>query len=57
MAAIGNDRWRAAFVVDALGPWEYTVRAWVDPFLSWRSDFARRVDADDLRLAALGGAS
>ncbi|HPU53226.1 MAG TPA: alpha-1,4-glucan--maltose-1-phosphate maltosyltransferase, partial [Burkholderiaceae bacterium] len=56
MQAVGNDRWRAGFVVDALGPWEYTVRAWVDPFQSWLHDFARRVDADDLRIAAATGA-
>ena len=49
MAALGNDRWRAAFVVDALGAWEYTVCAWVDPMLSWQHDFARRVDVDDVR--------
>mgnify|MGYP001176434750 CR=1 FL=1 len=55
MSALPNDRWRAAFTVDALGTWEYTLRAWVDPFLSWRHDFARRVDADDLRVAARGG--
>jgi len=57
MAALGNDRWRAAFTVDALGRWQYTVCAWVDPFLSWRHDFARRVDADDVRLAARSGAA
>jgi starch synthase (maltosyl-transferring) len=57
MAPRGNDRWRAGFTVDALGGWEYTVCAWVDPFLSWRSDFARRVDADDVRVAARGGAA
>jgi starch synthase (maltosyl-transferring) len=56
MQSMGNDRWHAGFVVDALGRWEYTVRAWVDPFLSWRSDFRRRVDPDDVRIAALGGA-
>jgi starch synthase (maltosyl-transferring) len=56
MQPMGNDRWRADFVVDALGHWEYTVRAWVDPFLSWRSDFRRRVDAEDVRIAALSGA-
>jgi starch synthase (maltosyl-transferring) len=56
MQPMGNDRWHAGFVVDALGRWEYTVRAWVDPFLSWRSDFRRRVDPDDVRIAALGGA-
>jgi starch synthase (maltosyl-transferring) len=57
MQPLGNDRWRAAFVVDALGAWQYSVRAWVDPFLSWRHDFARRIDLDDLRVAALGGAA
>ncbi|MDP3083418.1 MAG: alpha-1,4-glucan--maltose-1-phosphate maltosyltransferase [Rubrivivax sp.] len=56
MQALGNDRWRAAFVVDAIGAWQYSVCAWVDPFLSWRHDFARRVDADDLRIAARSGA-
>jgi starch synthase (maltosyl-transferring) len=56
MRPLGNDRWSAAFTVDAMGAWEYTVCAWVDAFLSWRSDFARRVDPDDVRIAALGGA-
>jgi starch synthase (maltosyl-transferring) len=57
MEPLGNDRWRGSFEVDALGSWQYTVCAWVDPFLSWRSDFARRVDAEDVRIAALSGAS
>jgi starch synthase (maltosyl-transferring) len=56
MQSLGNDRWQAAFQVTAIGRWEYTVRAWVDPFLSWRSDFKRRVDADDVRIAARSGA-
>jgi starch synthase (maltosyl-transferring) len=56
MVAIGNDRWRAAFVPDAIGRYQYTVRAWVDRFLTWRHDFERRVDEADLRLAALTGA-
>lgn len=53
----GNDRWRASFKVDALGTWQYTVRAWVDPFLSWRSDFARRIEAEDVNIAARSGAA
>ena len=57
MAPLGNDRWRGEFVVDAIGAWQYTVRAWVDPFLSWRHDFARRVDLDDVRVAARSGAA
>jgi len=55
MAAIGNDRWAGAFDVDALGGWQYAVCAWVDPFLSWQHDFERRIDPDDLRLAARSG--
>ncbi len=56
MLALGNDRWRASFRVDSIGAWQYTVRAWVDPFLSWRHDFERRIDLDDVRVAALTGA-
>ncbi len=56
MAPLGNDRWRAGFRVDVVGAWQYTVCAWVDPFLSWRHDFARRVDAQDVRGAARTGA-
>ncbi len=56
MQPLGNDRWRGAFTVDALGKYCYTVTAWVDAFLSWRHDFALRADAEDLRLAARIGA-
>jgi starch synthase (maltosyl-transferring) len=56
MQPLPNDRWRASFVVDAIGSWQYTVCAWVDPFLSWQHDYARRVDPDDLRIAAATGA-
>jgi len=56
MAPLGNDRWTGCFVVDALGLYEYRVIAWVDHFLSWRRDLARREDAEDIRVAALVGA-
>ena len=56
MTRAGNDRWSAAFVVDAIGAWQYTVRGWVDPFLSWRHDYTRRIDPEDVRIAALTGA-
>ena len=56
MRALGNDRWRGEFTVDAIGVYRYTVTAWVDPFLSWRHDFARRVDPEDVRNAARAGA-
>jgi starch synthase (maltosyl-transferring) len=56
MAPIGDDRWRGRFVVDNLGRYVYTVTAWVDAFLSWRHDFARRQDPEDIRIAAAVGA-
>lgn len=56
MEPLGNDRWRGQFTADAIGRYRYTVTAWVDAFLSWRHDFERRVDADDLVLAARVGA-
>jgi starch synthase (maltosyl-transferring) len=56
MRPLGNDRWRGAFRVDRLGRYQYTVLAWVDHFLSWRHDFARRIEAEDIAIAALVGA-
>lgn len=56
MAPLGNDRWRASFVAASVGRYQYTVTAGVDHFLSWRHDFARRVEGEDLRVAALVGA-
>jgi starch synthase (maltosyl-transferring) len=55
MRALGNDRWRGCFAVSAVGRYLYTVRAWVDHLGSWRHDLARRVDADDIRMAARVG--
>src|SRR5487761_1979254 len=49
MAPLGNDRWRASFVAASVGRYRYTVTAWVDHFLSWRHDFARRVEGEDVR--------
>jgi starch synthase (maltosyl-transferring) len=56
MTFLGNDRWRGSFKVDALGRYRYTVTAWVDHFLSWLHDLKRRVDPEDIRIAALVGA-
>ncbi len=56
MAPLGNDRWRGSFTVSTPGRYRYAVTAWVDGFLSWRHDFARRVDAEDLLIAARVGA-
>src|SRR6187549_1249008 len=57
MESLGNDLWRASFDVDAIGRWEYTVHCWVDHLTHWRDEFIRRVDPDDIRLAAKIGAT
>lgn len=52
LAPLGNDRWRGAFTVSRLGRYRYTLRAWVDPFTTWRHglDFP-------FQAAAYGGAN
>ena len=38
----GNDHWSASFHVEQLGRYEYTVRGWTDPFLTWQRDLEKR---------------
>ena len=45
MEPLGNDGWRARFRVDDVGRYEYTIEAWVDPFLSWRHEVAVKAQA------------
>jgi starch synthase (maltosyl-transferring) len=54
MLPLGNDRWRGEFLLPRLGRYRYTITAWIDPFLSWRSEFARRMDADLPAAAKVG---
>ncbi len=56
MEPLGNDRWSAVIAMGRIGAWEYSVACWVDHLTEWRDDFARRVDPDDMRLAARMGA-
>ena len=56
MTPSGNDRWQASFHVAALGRHQYTVVAWVDRFLTWRHDLARRKEAEDIAIALQVGA-
>ncbi len=51
-----NDEWHAEFTPPTPGRYAYTVSAWVDGFASWRHELERRVDPDDIRLAARVGA-
>src|SRR5687767_7011777 len=52
-----NDHWVASFRVERLGRYQYTVRGWTDPFLTWRRDLVKRPDAgQDLSVDFLIGA-
>lgn len=52
-----NDRWRGSFKVSHLGRYNYTVRAWVDRFETWRKDLAKKIDAgQDISVELLIGA-
>ncbi|MGH9794846.1 MAG: alpha-1,4-glucan--maltose-1-phosphate maltosyltransferase [Candidatus Acidiferrales bacterium] len=53
----GNDAWSGEFRVEQLGPYRYTVQAWVDEFRTWRRDVARKLEAaQDVAVDALAGA-
>lgn len=51
-----NDVWCACFTPQVQGRGHYRVQAWVDGFHSWRHELLRRVDDEDIRIAALVGA-
>jgi hypothetical protein len=56
MTALPNDVWTAEFTPPAVGRYFYGVAAWVDPFESWRYEMVRRIEAEDIRIAAQVGA-
>jgi starch synthase (maltosyl-transferring) len=45
LTAQPNDLWSAAFTVDKLGAWCFSVEAWIDHFDTWVHDLAKRLDA------------
>ncbi len=45
MLPLDNDRWSGVFPVDAVGRYAYGIEGWVDPFLTWRRDLAKRIEA------------
>ena len=70
LTALTNDLWTAAFTVDKLGDWLYTIDAWVDHFATWCADLQKRIIAQnasnasgsasqsqDISLALLSGAT
>jgi starch synthase (maltosyl-transferring) len=59
---LNNDLWTASFVPDAIGPWRFTIEAWVDHFDTWTADLAKRLaaqttSAQDIPLALRIGAN
>src|SRR5262249_24409771 len=57
MKELWNDRWQAAFPVDKLGQYIYTIIRRIDPFQTWYKDFLRRVEANqDVTVDLLIGA-
>jgi starch synthase (maltosyl-transferring) len=57
MEALGNDAWAAAFTVDELGHYEYTVEGWIDRFGSWRQELSKKFGAgQDVASELLEGA-
>jgi len=69
LTPLTNDLWTAAFTVDKLGDWLYTIEAWVDHFATWCADLQKRIAAQnasnasgsasqsqDISLALLSGA-
>ena len=56
MNCLGNDRWQAAFTVDAIGSWHYMVTARVDSFATWKRDLRKRSEAgEDLTVELVAG--
>lgn len=45
MVSLGNDRWRADFVIAEQSDYEYCIEAWVNHFETWQKDFKKRIDA------------
>jgi len=57
LEALGNDRYAARFVVDTLGRYEFTIRAWIDHYTSYRRGLLRKHEAgQDIAVELLIGA-
>ena len=45
MTPVGNDRYVAAFEVESLGRYQYTVEGWIDRFATWRQELSKKFGA------------
>src|SRR3954454_20324278 len=50
-AHVDGDTWEGSFPVDAVGGWQYTVEAWIDPLASWRHEVHRKLDGGQTDLS------
>jgi starch synthase (maltosyl-transferring) len=50
-AHINGVRWAGEFTVDAVGPAQWTIQAWVDLFAGWRDEVARKLDAGQIDMS------
>ena len=44
-------RWAGEFSIDAVGPAQWTVQAWVDVFAGWRDEIARKLEAGQIDMS------
>ena len=56
MAPLGNDRWRGCFEVQEIGTYEYSIAAWADEFLTWRTELERWSAPEDIEVSLAIGA-
>lgn len=40
-----NDAWKGEFMLEKLGIYLFTVKAWIDPFKSWHRDMLKKIEA------------
>lgn len=45
MKFVDNDHWEGFFPVEEIGSYFYTVRGWVDHFITWQKDLKKRIEA------------
>ena len=50
-AHVAGDRWAGEFEVTRLGPYTWTVEAWIDAFAGWREELRRKLEAGQADLS------
>ncbi len=57
MNFLGNDHWKASFVPEEMGFYEYTIQGWLDHFTTWQLGLRKKFDAgQDLKVEYMIGA-